>query len=138
VLDEYRYALLPVIRGIWGERGVRVHAPYATKYKWGYLHEAMEVDGRNAAEPLFTPAIDQDTHALFLRRIAESAPEALHAVIQDRAGFNLPVDDSRLPPKLRVCNRLYPTITHFWSAISRPSSRAACGPPVLINAYLRH
>jgi hypothetical protein len=46
---------------------VRVHTPYATKYKWGYLHEAMEVDGRNAAELLFTPAIDRDTHALFLR-----------------------------------------------------------------------
>jgi hypothetical protein len=138
VLDEYRYGLLPVIRSIWGERGVRVHAPYATKYKWGYLHEAMEVDGSNTAEPLFTPAIDQDIHALCLRRIAESAPEPLHVFIQDRAGFNLPVDDSRLPPNLRVCNRLYPTITHFWSAISRPSSRTACGPPVLINAYLRH
>jgi hypothetical protein len=69
-------------------------------YKWGYLHEAMEVDGRNTAEPLFTPATDQDTHALCLRRIAESAPEALHVFIQDRAGFNLPVDDSRLPPNL--------------------------------------
>jgi hypothetical protein len=40
---------LPVIRRIWGQRGVRVHAPYATKYRWGYLHEAMEVDGANAA-----------------------------------------------------------------------------------------
>jgi transposase len=44
VLDEHRYGLLPVIRRIWGQRGVRVHAPYATKYRWGYLHEAMEVD----------------------------------------------------------------------------------------------
>lgn len=137
VLDEHRYGLLPVIRRIWGKRGVRVHAPYATKYKWGYLHEAMEVDGRNAAELLFTPAIDQDTHALFLRQIAESDPEALHVVIQDRAGFHLPVDDSRLPPNLRllplppycpelnpverlgglikarVCNRLYPTLARL-------------------------
>lgn len=134
VLDEHRYGLLPVIRRIWGRRGVRVHAPYATKYKWGYLHEAMEVDGDNAAELLFTPAIDQGTHAIFLQQIADSDPEALHIVIQDQAGFHLPVQDPRLPANLRllplppycpelnpverlgglikaqVCNRLYPTL----------------------------
>jgi hypothetical protein len=38
VLDHHRYGLLPVIRRIWAKRGVRVHTPYATKYKWGYLH----------------------------------------------------------------------------------------------------
>jgi hypothetical protein len=35
--------LLPVIRRVWGRRGVRVHAPYATRYQWGYLHEAIEL-----------------------------------------------------------------------------------------------
>jgi len=58
VLDEHRYGLLPVIRRCWGLKGVRVHVPYATRYKWGYLHEAMEVDGENRLELLFTPAID--------------------------------------------------------------------------------
>lgn len=137
VLDEHRYGLLPVIRRVWGKRGVRVHAPYATKYKWGYLHEAMEVDGENTAELLFTPAIDQDIHAIFLRQIAQSDPEALHVIIQDQAGFHLPVDDCRLPANLRilplppyspelnpvermgslikaeVCNRLYPTLSRL-------------------------
>lgn len=55
VLDEHRYGLLPVIRRVWGRRGVRVHAPYATRYKWGYLHEALEVRRREylrtAADP---------------------------------------------------------------------------------------
>ena len=54
VLDEHRYGLLPVIRRVWARRGVRVHAPYATKYQWGYLHEALEVDGAHRAELLFT------------------------------------------------------------------------------------
>ena len=54
VLDEYRYGLLPVIRRVWGRRGVRVHAPYATRYKWGYLHEALEVDGAHARARLRT------------------------------------------------------------------------------------
>ncbi len=37
VLDEHRYGLLPVIRRAWGLKGVRIHAPYATPYEWGYL-----------------------------------------------------------------------------------------------------
>jgi transposase len=102
VLDEHRYGLLPVIGRVWGVRGVRVHAPYATKYQWGYLHEALEVDGVHASELLFTPAIDRDIHALFLKQIADSDPAALHVVIQDQAGFHLPLGDARLPANLRL------------------------------------
>ena len=102
VLDEHRYGLLPVIGRVWGRRGVRVHAPYATKYQWGYLHEGLEVDGAHASELLFTPAIDRDIHALFLQQIADSDPAALHVVIQDQAGFHLPPDDARLPPNLQL------------------------------------
>ena len=134
VLDEHRYGLLPVIRRVWGRRGVRVHAPYATRYQWGYLHEALEVDGAHGCELLFTPAIDRDIHALFLQQIAATDPSALHIVIADQAGFHLPEDDGRLPANLRllplppyspelnpverfggllkaaVANRLYPTL----------------------------
>jgi hypothetical protein len=56
---------------------VRVHAPYATQHKWGYLHEALEVDGAHKTELLFTPAIDQVIHAIFLKQSAESDPQAL-------------------------------------------------------------
>ena len=134
VLDEHRYGLLPVIRRMWGLKGVRLHAPYATRYEWGYLHEAMEVDGANRMELLFTPAIDQDIHALFLQQISQTAPAELHVIIQDQAGFHLPADDARLPANVRllplppyspelnpveqlgdlvkdqVCNRLYPSL----------------------------
>ena len=102
VLDEHRYGLLPVIRRCWGLRGVRVHVPYATRYEWGYLHEALEVDEDNKVELLFTPTINQDIHALFLRQIAESDPAAWHVVIQDRAGFHLAAGDARLPANLRL------------------------------------
>jgi transposase len=102
VLDEHRYGLLPVIRRVWGRRGVRVHAPYATRYQWGYLHEALEIDGANACELLLTPAIDRDVHAIFLRQIAASDPTALHVVIADQAGFHLPVGDARIPANLRL------------------------------------
>lgn len=102
VLDEHRYGLLPVIRRCWALKGVRVHVPYATRYQWGYLHEALEVDGKNRAELLFTPAIDLDIHALFLTQIGQSEPTALHVVIQDQAGFHLRAGDPRLPANVRL------------------------------------
>ena len=102
VLDEHRYGLLPVIRRVWARRGVRVHAPYATKYQWGYLHEALEVDGENRVELLFTPAIDQDIHTLFLQQIGAADPQALHVVIADQAGFHLPPADPRVPANVRL------------------------------------
>lgn len=102
VLDEHRYGLLPVIRRVWARKGIRVHAPYATRYKWGYLHEALEVDGAHATQLLFTPAIDRDIHALFLKQIAEADPHALHVVIADQAGFHLPAADPRIPANVRV------------------------------------
>jgi transposase len=102
VLDEHRYGLLPVIRRVWSRRGVRVHAPYATTYKWGYLHEALEIDGAHDTQLLFTPAINQDIHAIFLRQIAESDPNSLHVVIMDQAGFHLRASDERLPANIRL------------------------------------
>jgi len=102
VLDEHRYGLLPVIRRCWGLKGVRVHAPYARRYQWGYLHEALEVDGQNKTELFFTPTIDQDVHALFLKQIAESDPFARHLIIQDQAGFHLKAVDPRIPSNLRI------------------------------------
>jgi transposase len=162
VLDEHRYGLLPVIRRVWGRRGVRVHAPYATRYQWGYLHEALEVDGVHAVELLFTPAIDRDIHALFLRQIADSDPKALHVVIADQAGFHLPVNDPRLPKNLRllplppycpelnpverfgglikaaVANRLYPSLQRLeehLAAAARPWSTPAAVAS-LIHSWL--
>jgi DDE superfamily endonuclease len=159
VLDEHRYGHLPVIRRIWGKRGVRVHAPYATKYKWGYLHEAMEVDGDNAAELLFTPAIDQGSHLIFLQQIVDSDPEALHIVIEDQAGFHLPIHDPRLPANLRllplppycpelnpverlgglikaqVCNRLYPTLDRLERHIEAVAKR--CLRPANVASLIR-
>ena len=102
VLDEHRYGLLPVIGRVWGKRGVRVHAPYATKYEWGYLHEALEVDGAHRAELLFTNSIDQELHACFLRQIAATDPQAIHVIIADQAGFHLRSGDERIPANVRL------------------------------------
>ena len=128
---------------------MRVHALYATQYKGSYLHEALDVDGAHKTVLLFTPAIDQDVHANFLKQIAESDPQALRVVIADQAGFPLPPGDPRIPSNLRllplppyspelnpaqrygglikaaISNRLYPTLRkleHHIVAAARPWS----------------
>jgi transposase len=102
VADEHRYGLLPVIRRVWALRGVRVVAPYATKYQWGYLYEALEVDGAHAAELLFVPAVDKDVSAIFLRQIGESDPAARHVVIWDQAGFHPAPGEAGVPANVRL------------------------------------
>ena len=62
----------------------------------------MEIDGANDAQLLFTPAINQDIHAIFLRQLAESDPNSLHVVIMDQAGFHLRAGDGRQPANVRL------------------------------------
>jgi transposase len=57
VADEHRYGLIPVVRRCWTLRGLRPTAPYQTKYQWGYLYSALEVDGENAAEFACLPGV---------------------------------------------------------------------------------
>ena len=100
--DEHRYGLLPAIRRCRGLRGVRVRAPYATRYQWGYLHETLEVDSVNRLELLFTQVIDQDFNAAFLRHISETKPTGRHNVIEGQAGFHIQAADSRRPANVRL------------------------------------
>ena len=67
--------------------GCRPTAPYQTKYEWGYLHSALEVDGKN--EGFFClPGVGLGLSGLFLKHLAASDPEAEHVVIWDQAGFH--------------------------------------------------
>jgi transposase len=88
VADEHRYGLIPVVRKCWTLRGLRPTAPYQTKYEWGYLYTALEVDGENAAEFLCLPSVSLEMSRLFLERLVAGDPEAEHVVIWDQAGFH--------------------------------------------------
>jgi transposase len=70
VADEHRYGLIPVVRRCWTLRGVRPTAPYQTKYEWGYLYSALEVDGQHAAEFACLPGVSLELSRLFLERLA--------------------------------------------------------------------
>jgi len=102
VTDEHRYGLIPVVRKCWTLRGERPTAPYQTKYEWGYLYSALEVDGENAAEFLCLPWVGLEMSRLFLEQVAASDPQAEHVVIQDQAGFHLNPDLHELPARVHV------------------------------------
>ena len=100
--DEHRYGLIPVVRKCWTLRGERPTAPYQTKYEWGYLYSALEVDGENAAEFLCLPRVDLGMSRLFLEQVAARDPKAEHVVIQDQAGFHLNPELHELPARVHV------------------------------------
>jgi len=88
VADEHRYGLIPVVRRCWTLRGLRPTVPYQTKYEWGYLYSALEVDGEHAAEFLCLPEVRLAMSHLFLERLAARDVQAEHVVIWDQAGFH--------------------------------------------------
>jgi transposase len=102
VTDEHRYGLIPVVRKCWTLRGERPTAPYQTKYEWGYLYSALEVDGKNAAQFLCLPRVDLEMSRLFLEHLVALDPQAEHVVIQDRAGFHLNPELHELPAGVQV------------------------------------
>jgi transposase len=140
--DEHRFGLISVLRRCWALRGQRVTAPYQTKYQWGYLHSALELNGEHGAQALFSSSVNLETSAKFLEQIQQSDPAAQHVVIWDQAGFHPRPGDARIPagvqvlflpaysPELNpvekigafikdaVCNRVWPTLDAIEAAIS--------------------
>ena len=101
VMDEHRYGLISHQRRCWGMRRVRPHAPYRTKYEWGYVATALEIEGGEEALCVFLPGVSLESNAAFLRELAGTDPAAVHVVIADQAGFHLKKGDLRLPENVR-------------------------------------
>ena len=76
--------------------------PYQTKYEWGYLYSALEVDGENAAEFLCLPEVSLGMSRLFLERLAALDPQAEHVVLWDQAGFHLKADLHAVPERVHL------------------------------------
>jgi hypothetical protein len=164
VADEHRYGLLPVVRRCWGQRGVRVYAPHATRYKWGYLYEALEIDGENKSEFWFMPSVDKQISAIFLEQLSATDPQALHIVIWDGAGFHQRDGEAGVPANVRlvqlppyspelnpvegvgdsikdaVCNKVYGTLGALEEAITgelRPLLDGGASVASRIHGWMR-
>jgi hypothetical protein len=102
VIDEHRYGLISHQRRCWAMRRVRPHAPYRTRYEWGYVATALEIEGKDEGLCVFLPCVSQEASACFLQQLAATDLPALHVVIADRAGFHLKTGDERLPENVRL------------------------------------
>ncbi len=101
ISDEMRFGLQPVTRRMWTLRGIDLVAPVNPRYQWGYTYGALEVS-TGSAEFLHTDGVSLEASRCFLDQIGRSAPEAVHIVIQDGAGFHHVDGDPNLPANVRV------------------------------------
>jgi transposase len=101
VSDEMRFGLQPVTRRVWTRRGVEVVLPVEPRYQWGYTYGALEVCG-DGAQFLHTDGVSLEASRCFLEQVGRSAPEAMHIVIWDGAGFHQDEGAQELPANVRV------------------------------------
>jgi transposase len=101
-IDEHRYGLISHQRRCWAMRRVRPHAPYRTRYEWGYVASALEIEGRDEGLCVFLPGVNKASSAAFLQEIAKADPESIHVIIQDQAGFHLKESEESLPENVRL------------------------------------
>lgn len=87
VYDEMRYGLHPLLRKMWSLVGTRVIAPVNRRFQWGYLFGAIEVGG-SGSEFLYTEGLNKEFDINFIKQISQSAPEKMHVIIGDGAGFH--------------------------------------------------
>jgi len=104
VADEHRYGLISVLRKVWTLRGCHPTAPYNTRYQWGYLYSALEVDGAGKAQALFADGVCLEMSRAFLDQIGRSDPSSTHIVIWDQAGFHqkTTTPPEELPENVRI------------------------------------
>ena len=101
VSDEMRFGLQPVTRRVWTRRGVEVVLPVEPRYQWGYTYGALEICG-GGTEFLHTDGVSLEASRCFLEQVGQSAPQAMHIVLQDGAGFHQAEGAPELPANVRV------------------------------------
>jgi len=100
VEDEHRYGLMSVIRRCWTMKGHYPKAIHNDKYEWGYVYGALNLVTGNA-EFLYTPTVSLEWSKEFLKQIVSTAPEAIHIILWDRAGFHPETLDGELSESVR-------------------------------------
>ena len=101
MLDEHRYRLLPVIRKTSSLRGVGVHAPYATTYRWGTCMRLLKSTAQTTRN-CSLPRLSTRTYTQFSSNKSPTSSNSLHVIIADQAGFHLLADNARLPTSVRL------------------------------------
>jgi transposase len=101
VQDETRYGLISTVRRCWSLRGIRPRADYQTNYQWGYVFGALEIT-QGEGQFLFTGGVSLEWSRAFLNELVACAPEAIHVVLWDQAGFHLKAGVHEIPEQIRL------------------------------------
>lgn len=90
--DESRYGLLPNLRRVWTQKGLRPHKLWQSKYEFSYCYGAIDpVEGKTVF--IQTPSVNMEWTKAFLEQIKLQYPDHEHIVVWDGAGFH-PRDSS--------------------------------------------
>ncbi|MDB6133519.1 MAG: family transposase [Verrucomicrobiales bacterium] len=101
VMDEARFGLHTELRRLWALKGARPVVSRQIKYQWDYLHGSLDITG-GQAHFAHIPSVNQEWDRVYLKDLAATAPDAVHVVIRDQAGFHLKDGDPRLPDRVRI------------------------------------
>ena len=101
VQDETRYGLISTVRRCWSLRGLRPKADYQTNYQWGYVFGALEIT-QGEAQFLFTDGVSLAWSRAFLDELVACAPQAIHVVLWDQAGFHPKAGVHEIPEQIRL------------------------------------
>ena len=101
IMDEARFGLHTELRRVWIPKGKRPVKKRQIKYEWDYLYGSLDLVG-GAAHFCQLPGVNLHWDQKYLEDLVGSAPEAIHVVIRDQAGFHLRDGDARLPAKVRI------------------------------------
>lgn len=101
VMDEARFGPHTGMRRLWSLKGRRPAVARQIKYRWDYLYGSPDVVSGQARFRRFPPINLERDHA-YLEDLTRVAPEAVHVLIRDQAGFHLRDCDSRLPPRVGI------------------------------------
>jgi transposase len=107
VEDEHRYGLISVIRRCWTMKGHYPKAIHNNKYEWVYVYGALNlVTGKS--DFIYTPTLSLEWSKEFVKQIVSTAPEAIHIILWDRAGFHPEILPEILDEELSKSVRFLP------------------------------
>lgn len=101
MMDEARFGLHTEMRRMWALKGGRPVVTRQIKYVWDYLYGSLDIMG-GQAHFAHIPSVNQEWDQAYLKDLAATAPDAVHVVIRDQAGFHLRDGDPRLPDRVRI------------------------------------
>ena len=127
--DEYRMGLWTEIHRVWTVKGMQPIVPFQQKRESEYVYAALDIIG-GAAVVIYTPTVSLEWTRAFLDQVVATAPEGIHVIIWDGAGYHPLPGAADLPAGIRLLQlpahspELNPT-EPLWQVVKKGIANAA-------------